>query len=1198
MFFSFLESDFGCFEHIYLKGDQKMEPKLRKRLMFLAMAAVFALMASAARADRVAWWRFDETSGTIAYCEEGYFGQNDGRLRADEGFDLPVWSPIVPPQLTGISTGSIYLPGDAKGSNQVVDCGNNPALNFPPGQSFTAACWFYIQNWTGGSYAAIMVRGSSWRMYRYGSTDRLRWYTGAEGGFNGDKDVRDGKWHHAAFVYDSEVDIAYGYVDGAIDASETNYLGGGDYPGDTLFFWIDDAAVWNEALSQQEVQLIMYNGVGAWVGGNAPPYVDAGPYYQVFIKEPYPNPTIFQLQGRAADHTVFEANDLTHYWLQISGHSTISFSPDANDLNATIDFTAALVGEYRLALHVTDGEFEANDYMIIDLKPWWWTGLTCYWAFEDNLLEELSPDNQGESVNNLAKANPQCLDPYFGPGIVGRSAYVGHNDGAGHFATLETPDSPDLELNRAFTIECYLKPRMYNPLVDDRAQILSKWYIDHPEQFDWYFSYNCYLANNKYMTMTIVNPQDINYPTTVYYTGDLDTKLAHAMFPASAEWQHLAWVSDGTRTVEFWIDGVLRDSYMFPIQEEYWEIKDTIAPVRIADGIMYDYRIYEGWIDEIKYWQYNKPAEYIKKRARLIPLQAPEPADNEANVKTGVILTWSKAKGYDNPRYKVYFAPDGQALALVAETYDNFFDPCEAGGVLDLNYDTKYNWRVDIVGVPGAAVTGVDWTFTTEPADYTGLIAHWKFEETAGTIFHDSAGCDDVAYYKYPALGEKPPPIRPYSWVGDPDDVFAIQLRNFEYLRVEPCDPNVFAFLPRHDFTLSCWFKVIPPGFMNESEELIGKGYSYGLSQEGTSHNLEFYLNDAFTGDKIGGNLPVDDGYWHHAAATYVAPTRVSEGAGYLYVDGVLDASQRVIGNIILDEINPLGLGKNFNEAYDFVGALDDVRIYNRALKLDEILFIPPHQNDQPIVNAGDNTIVPYPDLSITFETTIFDDNIPTGKSPVITWSQIFGPGTMTFDPCIVEMGDFPGGFVRYEDNVLATQLTFSEPGFYKVRLHADDMTYYHYDEVRFWVQPEAGMDSTVAYWRFEEDTPETDWRGIPGRDDPNTLIIANEVPGAPPLIAERLQTYDVPALHPTVAVPIIPLTGASNIKHLGEGPGDYNHYGQRRITTGMNIEMQAQSWMGPAFCEDGITVEGWIKLDDQDWSVLDLVQDQKGLRI
>jgi len=263
----------------------KMQPKRRRLLTVLMAAGVLCLAVSPAWADRVAWWRFDETSGTIAYCEEGYFGQNDGRLRADEGFDLPVWSPIVPPQLTGISTGSIYLPGDAKGSNQVVDCGNNPALNFPPDQSFTAACWFYIDNWTGGSYAAIMVRGNSWRIYRYSTTDRLRYYTAAEGGFNGNTDVRDGAWHHVAFVYDSVPDIAYGYVDGAIDASETNYLGGGNYPDNTLYFgnrfedygseirgWIDDAAVWNEALSQQEVNLIMKNGVGAWKGGNTPPY--------------------------------------------------------------------------------------------------------------------------------------------------------------------------------------------------------------------------------------------------------------------------------------------------------------------------------------------------------------------------------------------------------------------------------------------------------------------------------------------------------------------------------------------------------------------------------------------------------------------------------------------------------------------------------------------------------------------------------------------------------------------------------------------------------------------------------------------------------------------------------------------------------------------------------------------------------------
>lgn len=77
------------------------------------------------------------------------------------------------------------------------------------------------------------------------------------------------------------------------------------------------------------------------------------------------------------------------------------------------------------------------------------------------------------------------------------------------------------------------------------------------------------------------------------------------------------------------------------------------------------------------------------------------------------------------------------------------------------------------------------------------------------------------------------------------------------------------------------------------------------------------------------GDTPVRDDRWHHLAATY-------DGASVtLYVDGRAEASERLplatVGRSLLLGHNPV-----FN-AEDFTGDLDELRVYDRALRADEV---------------------------------------------------------------------------------------------------------------------------------------------------------------------------------------------------------------------------------------------------------------------
>jgi hypothetical protein len=70
---------------------------------------------------------------------------------------------------------------------------------------------------------------------------------------------------------------------------------------------------------------------------------------------------------------------------------------------------------------------------------------------------------------------------------------------------------------------------------------------------------------------------------------------------------------------------------------------------------------------------------------------------------------------------------------------------------------------------------------------------------------------------------------------------------------------------------------------------------------------------------------------WSYLAATYDGETLS------LYVNGQAVASQSVTGNII-PSVGPLRLGGNQVFGEFFVGTLDDVRVYSRALSQAEII--------------------------------------------------------------------------------------------------------------------------------------------------------------------------------------------------------------------------------------------------------------------
>lgn len=88
----------------------------------------------------------------------------------------------------------------------------------------------------------------------------------------------------------------------------------------------------------------------------------------------------------------------------------------------------------------------------------------------------------------------------------------------------------------------------------------------------------------------------------------------------------------------------------------------------------------------------------------------------------------------------------------------------------------------------------------------------------------------------------------------------------------------------------------------------------------------------------------------------------------------------------------------------------------------DEVTVTALPANQAPIVNAGPNLSVTLPN-TVTLNGTVADDGFPAGATVSTFWSQLSGPGLVTFN----------------EPNSPVTKAIFATPGTYQLRLSAND---------------------------------------------------------------------------------------------------------------------------------------------------------------
>jgi hypothetical protein len=233
----------------------------------------------------------------------------------------------------------------------------------------------------------------------------------------------------------------------------------------------------------------------------------------------------------------------------------------------------------------------------------------------------------------------------------------------------------------------------------------------------------------------------------------------------------------------------------------------------------------------------------------------------------------------------------------------------------DLNHDCVVDYRdLDLMAN--------DWlkhdsTLATSPAapSTTGLIAQYKLD---GNVLDSSGNNLNGTIMGNPAFT---PGIAgqalTFDGIGDYVD----------------CTNNVKWDAITDKITVSAWFRV--DVFDVTYQPIVTKGdSSWRIARNSETNGLQWRCNGPTPTFRINGVVNVNDGEWHHAAGTYDGAT------AQLYVDGKLDGTMATAG-LIAKNTQKVFLGGNSEQtARLWKGAIDEVRIYNRALTEAEVRYL------------------------------------------------------------------------------------------------------------------------------------------------------------------------------------------------------------------------------------------------------------------
>ncbi|MCH9694097.1 MAG: DNRLRE domain-containing protein [Gammaproteobacteria bacterium] len=206
----------------------------------------------------------------------------------------------------------------------------------------------------------------------------------------------------------------------------------------------------------------------------------------------------------------------------------------------------------------------------------------------------------------------------------------------------------------------------------------------------------------------------------------------------------------------------------------------------------------------------------------------------------------------------------------------------------------------------------------------SGLLAHWKLDETSGTTAIDSlGGYDGTLMNMDPST----------DWVtGQIDGGLSFDGGN-DYIDVSSMNPKSY-----DDFAISAWYKSESTTATEDeyiflhAEGFVTNGITFGPTDDG-GDVLRLTIDVNGESDRHYGTSDIVDRQWHHLVATR------SNGRVRIFVDGVeeSDETDAHAGTIVaVDGAGPF-IGDYPGNTEQVNGTLDDIRLFDYGLSPDEI---------------------------------------------------------------------------------------------------------------------------------------------------------------------------------------------------------------------------------------------------------------------
>lgn len=347
---------------------------------------------------------------------------------------------------------------------------------------------------------------------------------------------------------------------------------------------------------------------------------------------------------------------------------------------------------------------------------------------------------------------------------------------------------------------------------------------------------------------------------------------------------------------------------------------------------------YKGMLDELKIFNYALTADEVLGLFHTSPLPLEPYSPSLANgamlegYGDSVRVSWNG--GLQSNKYKLYTGTDSSNLTYVMDVALN--NPTYT--FTNLIAKTNYYWRVDAEGDAGTT-TGATWSFRA--VSPKGMTAHWKLDETSGTVVADNS------YYHQNG-----------TIVNMPEATFTTGKFNngLQYLNPVAASavnvPHAEQLLfDANSFSISLWVKLtIGSSNYNSSGGkdcyLIHKGQFtdpggkwYGIQLKDSI--LTFAIDDASAKTNIDVSLKKASAYhiFNNNFTNIIAIKDTAAKQIRLYINGVLAGSKAYTTTGATGKAVPLLIG-NSPENKPFHDVIDDVRLYNYALTPAEIAVL------------------------------------------------------------------------------------------------------------------------------------------------------------------------------------------------------------------------------------------------------------------